>query len=182
MTLHSAKGLEFPVVFMVGMEEGLFPLLRAALSVDHNELEEERRLCYVGMTRAKQQLYLSWARMRTIFGFTTPNKPSRFLEAIPEHLLAEAVGAQGLAPSARGLTWAAASTADAESSALHSQLSTLNSELYRTGDRVRHPKFGEGIVISTDADGNGRQTRITVAFPKAGVKKLSLEHAPIEKL
>jgi len=152
------------------MEEGLFPLARAAFSPDPMELEEERRLCYVGMTRAKEHLFMTWARMRTIFGYTSPNKSSRFLEAIPEDLI------QGLeVEPARYPTWA--------SSAQEAEAPTVaDPSLYRSGDRVRHPKFGEGIVISADGDGDGRQTRITVAFLKVGVKKLSLEHAPLEKL
>ena len=172
MTLHSAKGLEFPVVFMVGLEEGLFPLVRAAFAVDPLELEEERRLCYVGMTRAKQQLYMSWARMRTIFGYTSPNKASRFLECIPEELMQSAGQEAG-----HYETWEGASAqagqflrADADSS------------LYSAGDRVRHGKFGEGVVISAELDGDGQQIRVTVAFPRAGVKKLSLEHAVLEKV
>ncbi len=87
MTMHSAKGLEFPIVFIVGMEEGVFPHSRAFL--DNEELEEERRLAYVGITRAEQQLYLSCAQMRTLFGRTTANQPSRFLDEIPEELKEE---------------------------------------------------------------------------------------------
>ena len=170
MTLHSAKGLEFPVVFMVGLEEGLFPLARAAFSPDPMALEEERRLCYVGMTRAKEQLYLTWARMRTIFGRTTPNKASRFLEAIPEHL----VEGLDLAP-ARYPSWS-------ESAQENGAPPPAEAGRYRSGDRVRHASFGEGIVVSADSDGDGRQTRVTVAFPRAGVKKLSLEYAQMERI
>jgi DNA helicase-2/ATP-dependent DNA helicase PcrA len=153
------------------MEEGLFPLSRAAFSPDPMELEEERRLCYVGMTRAKEQLFLSWARMRTIFGYTTPNKASRFLECIPEHLLQETKP-----PAGRQDTW------DSTAQETEKLAEKTDSSAYRSGDRLRHPRFGEGIVISADTDGSGRQTRITAAFPKFGVKKLSLEHAPLEKL
>ncbi len=171
MTLHSAKGLEFPVVFVVGVEEGLFPLSRAAFSPDSMELEEERRLCYVGMTRAKQRLFLTWARMRTIFGYTSPNKASRFLEAIPEHLL-EGIEEE----SADDTTWAASAK---ETEAL---AEPRDPSEYHSGDRVRHPKFGEGIVVSADTDGDGQQIRVSIAFPGFGVKKLSLEYAPLERL
>lgn len=92
MTMHSAKGLEFPTVFIVGMEEGVFPHSRAFQ--DNDELEEERRLAYVGITRAEKQLFLSCARMRTLFGRTTANQPSRFLEEIPEELKEDTVKTQ----------------------------------------------------------------------------------------
>jgi DNA helicase II / ATP-dependent DNA helicase PcrA len=168
MTIHSAKGLEFPVVFVAGMEEGLFPLMRAAFSPDPAELEEERRLCYVAMTRAKEELFLTWARLRTIFGRTTPNQPSRFLETIPRDLLFEQEAPQ------RAVTW---SVAQQETEGV---IITDESEgaPYRSGERVRHAKFGDGIVVSFDAENN----RVTVAFPRAGVKKLAVDLAPLEKL
>jgi DNA helicase-2/ATP-dependent DNA helicase PcrA len=168
MTIHAAKGLEFPVVFVAGMEEGLFPLMRAAFSPDPAELEEERRLCYVALTRAKEELFLTWARMRTIFGRTTPNQPSRFLETIPRELLAEQETPQ------RAVTW---QVAQQETEGVIITDETEGAP-YRSGERVRHAKFGEGIVVSFDAENH----RVTVAFPRAGVKKLAVDLAPLEKL
>jgi DNA helicase II / ATP-dependent DNA helicase PcrA len=205
MTIHSAKGLEFPVVFLVGMEEGLFPLARAAFAPDPAELEEERRLCYVGMTRAKEQLFLSWARMRTIFGRTSPAKASRFVEDIPHELLRglpepgrehdegrystwneSTNGAQtGLrAPAIKSSVTAWKSN---EFSDLANDCDVVNETIadenaFRPGERVRHEKFGVGIVVSADTDAAGVQTRVSVAFRGHGVKKLSLEHTTLEKI
>ncbi|KPJ63518.1 hypothetical protein AMK68_03775 [candidate division KD3-62 bacterium DG_56] len=148
MTLHSAKGLEFPVVFMVGMEEGLFPLARAAYSPDPNELEEERRLCYVGITRAKERLFLTCAANRTIFGTTSRNKVSRFLGDIPAEMLE---GAESIV-APRSLTWDQASRLT-EAAAPAGE----GGPTYRAGDKVRHEEFGEGLVLNAEGD------RVTVA-------------------
>jgi len=175
MTLHSAKGLEFPVVFVVGLEEGLFPLARAAFSDNPMELEEERRLCYVGLTRAKQRLFLSSAELRTIFGRTDHTMPSRFLKDIPEELI-ETCGPA----SPRSITWEAA---DASRAALAQQaLNEAQGEQppFRAGDKVRHPTFGDGMVVSVS--GSGENPILAVAFPKQGIKKLALQYAQLEKL
>ena len=156
MTLHSAKGLEFPVVFLGGLEEGLFPHARAL--EEEGGLEEERRLCYVGMTRAKQRLYLSYARNRTIFGTTMPGVPSRFLEEVPEDLVARSRPAP--APTA---VWP-----DEEREV----------PTFTAGDRVRHAAFGEGRVL--EVEGEGARAVVTVQFA-LGVKRLALGYAPLER-
>jgi len=159
MTLHSAKGLEFDNVFMAGMEEGLFPHSRSLL--DPKELEEERRLAYVGITRAKKRVFLLWAVSRNIFGSVRINVSSRFLEDIPEELISDSkLSKAKLFPSA---------------SRERRNSSKLSFDDFKDGQRVSHKIFGEGVVISTKKD------IITVAFMKAGVKKLSAEFAELKK-
>ncbi len=160
MTLHSAKGLEFPVVFIVGMEEGLFPHSR---SIDDKEIEEERRLCYVGITRAKERLYLTSARERRIFGSSLFQKPSRFIDEIdPAYLERDHSGYNGFKRRDRG---------NGNGSAV---LSTETEDGFRTGARVEHPDFGIGKVLGRQGD-----NIIVVAFEKAGLKKLMLSVAPL---
>jgi DNA helicase-2/ATP-dependent DNA helicase PcrA len=174
MTLHSAKGLEFPIVFLVGLEEGLFPLARAAASDNPVELEEERRLAYVGITRAKERLFLSSAETRTIFGSTTYTRVSRFLEDIPDDLC-EPTGPI----SPRRITWEAADIARAP--AAQQILIDAGVEApFKAGDRVRHERFGSGMVVSVS--GSGADLLISVAFPKQGIKKLDPQYAKLEKL
>ena len=156
MTLHSAKGLEFAVVFLAGLEEGLFPHARALEEAEG--LEEERRLCYVGMTRAKQRLYLSYARSRTIFGSTMPGVPSRFLEEVPAELLAR----HAHAPPT--VAWTE------EEREIPS---------FAVGDHVRHASFGEGRVLGVE--GEGVRGVVTVQFAQ-GVKRLALGYAPLERV
>jgi DNA helicase-2/ATP-dependent DNA helicase PcrA len=175
MTLHSAKGLEFPVVFMVGMEEALFPIARAAFSDNPMELEEERRLCYVGMTRAKERLFLSSAEYRTIYGATARTIVSRFLNDVPGDLV-EPMGP--IAP--RNITW---ETADVTRSAAAQRIladAGAGDAPFRAGDRVRHPQFGQGMVVSVN--GAGPEMVITVAFPSNGLKKLDPAHTNLEKM
>ncbi|MBI2247407.1 MAG: UvrD-helicase domain-containing protein [Armatimonadetes bacterium] len=155
MTLHSAKGLEFSVVFLAGVEEGLFPHARAL--EEEGGLEEERRLCYVGMTRAKQQLYLSYARTRAIFGTTMPGIPSRFLDEMPQELIARPAVAAAPVP------W---------------QDEERTVETFSSGDRVRHASFGEGTVL--EVEGEGIRAVVTVRFPQ-GIKRLALGYAPLER-
>jgi len=157
MTLHSAKGLEFPVVFLAGMEEGLFPHARAL--EEDGGLEEERRLCYVGMTRARQRLYLSYARQRMIFGTSMPGVPSRFLDEVPDELLARIRRAPP--PT---VTWP---DEDRE-------LPT-----FVAGERVRHAAFGEGRIL--EVEGEGARAVVTVQFAQ-GVKRLALGYAPLERV
>jgi DNA helicase-2/ATP-dependent DNA helicase PcrA len=156
MTLHAAKGLEFDVVFLAGLEEGLFPHVRA--TGDARGLEEERRLFYVGMTRAKERLYLSFARERKFSYQATTRSPSRFLEEIPDALLDAEVDARFAAPSVRG---------------------RATSPL-RPGVLVHHAKFGEGRIV--DASGSGKDRRVTVLFRSAGRKRLVAQYAKLEVL
>lgn len=163
MTLHSSKGLEFPVVFLVGLEEGIFPHSRSQFS--SQELEEERRLMYVGLTRARERAYLIHASMRTIFGSTQINPPSRFLSEIDNSLIQKKIHTlQGnkhfLSPKKN----------EPRKKKLPSQ------ETFRPGDSVSHPDFGHGVVIALQG------TIISVAFKKKGVKKLALGITPLSKL
>jgi len=163
MTLHSAKGLEFPLVFLVGVEEGLFPHSMSA--EDPDRLEEERRLCYVGMTRAMRQLYLTHAELRRLHGSEIHPLPSRFLREVPPELVEEVrghfrVGRGTAAPS--GLAGSSIQTPMQEAG-------------FRLGQRVVHPKFGEGVVLN--AEGRGPQARIQVNFTAAGAKWLVAAYA-----
>ena len=161
MTLHSAKGLEFPLVFLCGMEEGLFPH-RLSLE-DPARLEEERRLCYVGMTRARRELVLTWAEQRRLYGSETRALPSCFLSEIPDALL-EPVRA---APSLRRPVLGRAATAEPDAAAGLS-----------LGQRVRHARFGEGVVVN--CEGRGSHARVQVNFAEAGTKWLVLSFAGLE--
>lgn len=168
ITLHQAKGLEFPVVFIVGMEEGLLPH-RKSLN-DPEELEEERRLCYVGVTRAQKLVYLLHARQRSLFGLSARTKCSRFLEDIPTHLITR-----------RGL-WEEKEEQFTPVTTVYSRpalrpVSTLRLEI---GDRVRHRVFGDGVVINCSADKDDQE--VTVAFEAVGIKRLLLSLAPLEKI
>lgn len=168
MTLHSAKGLEFPVVFMPGMEETIFPHSRSMY--EESELEEERRLCYVGITRAQEKLYLTSAESRTLYGSTTYNSISRFLQEIPQELFAgEAISAQR----------ERASVAWGKSKMVKSQLSQEKGD-FKPGDKIRHEKWGIGTVVSTL--GSGEELELTAAFDNQGVKKLLVAYAPITKV
>jgi DNA helicase-2/ATP-dependent DNA helicase PcrA len=158
MTLHSAKGLEFPIVFVVGVEEGLFPHSMSA--EDPNRLEEERRLCYVGMTRAMHQLYLTHAESRRLHGSETYPFPSRFLREIPPVLIEEVRGG-GVSRPGRG------------TQAPEEQVGG-----FRLGQRVSHPKFGEGVVL--DTEGKGTSARVQVNFEAVGSKWLVLAYARLE--
>ncbi|MCB2264179.1 MAG: DNA helicase II [Candidatus Thiosymbion ectosymbiont of Robbea hypermnestra] len=160
MTLHSAKGLEFPIVFIAGLEDGLFP---HSLSVDDPErLEEERRLCYVGMTRAMRHLYLTHAESRRLHGNESYPFVSRFLREIPAELIEEVRGGGLSRPAA--IPGASASDPGAGG--------------FRLGQRVRHPKFGEGTVI--DSEGSGTSARLQVNFEAVGAKWLVVAYAKLE--
>jgi ATP-dependent DNA helicase UvrD/PcrA len=163
MTLHSAKGLEFESVFLVGLEEGLLPHSRS-LTGDE-ALEEERRLCYVGMTRAMERLHLSWARSRQVFGQRRPTLPSRFLDEIPEELLERSGGLRRPAPAAPRRT-----PFPPEGHEFAPPPAGLDSSELRPGARVRHPLFGVGTVLRREGDGD--DLKITVSFPGTGPKKL----------
>ncbi|MCC1496120.1 DNA helicase II [Alcanivorax sp. 1008] len=161
MTLHSAKGLEFPVVFIAGMEEGLFP---HQMSADEpGRMEEERRLCYVGITRAMRELYMTWAESRRLYGSETFNSPSRFIREIPAALVEE-VRARG--NFSRPV--AASSTSTGKSSA----------DGYSLGMRVSHPKFGDGTIIHFE--GQGPNARLQINFDRVGSKWLVSQYARLD--
>ncbi|HDZ9133832.1 TPA: DNA helicase II [Vibrio cholerae] len=167
MTLHSAKGLEFPLVFMVGVEEGMFPSQMSA--EEAGRLEEERRLCYVGMTRAMQKLYITYAEMRRLYGQDKYHKPSRFIRELPEGCLDEVrMKAQVSRPTSTGRF---SQTVVKES---------FNETGFNLGSRVRHPKFGEGTIINFE--GSGPQSRVQVAFNGEGIKWLVTAYARLEKV
>src|SRR6266550_844917 len=150
MTVHMAKGLEWPVVTLAGLEDGLFPLARSA--GEPGGLEEERRLCYVGLTRAREKLYLSWARTRYRTGRLELSEPSRFLEALPAGALEE-----------------------------RSTTPSQDAPHYTAGERVRHRKFGGGVVRAVS--GSGRELKVTVEFDdqEIGTKQLLVAYAGLER-
>jgi DNA helicase-2/ATP-dependent DNA helicase PcrA len=186
MTLHSAKGLEYPVVFMLGMEDGVFPHVRSL--GDPGALEEERRLCYVGITRAQERLYVCHAWSRMLFGATDYHPPSRFLDEIPDHLLkaqghtarrrgpaghreavvSAAVRRGSLAPVGAGSATTPEGARGAEQLGL------------RVGDDVRHERFGDGVIL--DIVGQGDKAEAVVHFADVGDKRLLLSWAPLQKL
>jgi DNA helicase-2/ATP-dependent DNA helicase PcrA len=176
MTLHTAKGLEFDTVFLTGFEDGIFPHQRAL--VDPAELQEERRLAYVGITRARRRLYLTRATVRTAWGAPQYNPASRFTEEIPEHLIDWR--RLGVARS----SWSSSSTSRTVQA--RQELSFGAKPAIKTvasvqvGDRVLHTSFGLGTVVATS--GAGDNAKADVDFGSAGVKRLSLRHAPMEKL
>jgi len=190
MTLHSAKGLEFPVVFIVGMEEGIFPSSRAFM--DNEELEEERRLAYVGITRAERKLYLTCARMRLLHGRTSSNAPSRFLGEIPDSLKEEVQPAGGRFGSyggfagsrlgARGGPTSGAVGFGARPGAAGAAAAPSGEGLsVVAGDKVQHAKWGVGTVVAVK--GTGSDTELQVAFPApVGVKRLLAAFAPLTKV
>ncbi|KXT69911.1 ATP-dependent DNA helicase UvrD/PcrA [Streptococcus cristatus] len=201
MTLHAAKGLEFPVVFLIGMEENVFPLSRAAENED--ELEEERRLAYVGITRAEKVLFLTNANSRLLYGKTNYNHPTRFIKEISSDLL----DYQGLARPAntaykvsysnsdtrqfgRGMSLAQA-LQERKRQAAPSSISTGSlpfgkasqadspAEDWAIGDIARHKKWGDGTVLSVSGSGSSQELKIN--FPEVGLKKVLASIAPIEK-
>jgi len=164
MTLHNAKGLEYDTVFIVGCEDGAFPHMRA---LEEGGEEEERRLCYVGITRARQRLYMTWARERRLFGRAERNLPSRFIDELPEELTERQGGAVG-----GGMAWAPAGAGSgavpiAPGPALELQ----------AGDDVLHASFGEGVVTGVEPGGI-----VVVRFSGEGAeRKLMADYAPIRK-
>ena len=178
MTLHTAKGLEFDTVFLTGMEEGMFPHMRAL--TDPSELEEERRLAYVGITRARKRLYLSRSQVRVTFGSPAYNPASRFLDEIPPHVL------DWRRTAAATTTWASQAAPRNRQTTSSMQSFGKGSGPVKTvakvdvGDRVLHATFGMGTVLAVT--GAGDATKADVDFGSAGTKRLSLKHAPMEKL
>ena len=193
MTLHSAKGLEFPNVYLAGMEDGLFPSYMTITADDPEEVEEERRLCYVGITRAEKELTLTCARRRMIRGETQYNKMSRFLKEIPMELLSTGavftkdkeepevkVSAYMQAKQAFKAKPFGGSTPYSQSPAKSFGKPSGKGLNYKTGDRVRHIKFGEGTVTAIIE--GGRDYEVTVAFDTAGTKKMFSAFAKLEKI
>ena len=158
MTLHAAKGLEFPVVFMVGLEESIFPHSRALY--DQSEMEEERRLCYVGMTRAKRELYMLYATSRLLYGGIQHNPPSRFLSEIDGTMLADTAAPMLLGPQNIG-----------GQSDEPRYVPDLNE-----GDRVKHQIFGVGTIMEMEGE------QAVIYFKGKGTRKLDISFAPLEKL
>ncbi|MFO8143092.1 MAG: 3'-5' exonuclease, partial [Dehalococcoidales bacterium] len=161
ITLHQAKGLEFPIVFIVGMEDGILPHFKSL--DDPTQLEEERRLCYVGITRAEKRIYLVRAFRRSLMGRSEVNRPSRFLDDIPDHLVSGAGTWPGINRDITSTT---------------TTLTSPSGEL-KAGDHVSHPVFGNGVVVSCQTlDGD---IEVTVAFNGAGIKKLLSSFARLKK-
>ena len=195
MTLHSAKGLEFPVVFLVGMEEGVFPGYKSI--GEDKEIEEERRLCYVGITRAKERLFLTRSKQRTTFGSTTYNQPSRFLKEIPANMLdgyEEAMEGKTTYEKESfgdsGYTWSYGSksqsnmfrTAESFLNSLKKQPQNqvVNFSQYQAGVKVYHKKFGEGIINYVEPEGD--DLKVDINFDKFGHKRLMAKFANLEIL
>jgi DNA helicase-2/ATP-dependent DNA helicase PcrA len=182
MTLHSAKGLEFPVVFLIGLEEGVFPHSRSLM--EEAEMEEERRLAYVGITRAEQKLFLTNAQMRTLFGRTSMNQASRFINEIPEDLL-ERANEERKSPFGTGST---SGSAFGRPAAVRKPVmrpvaaNTGADEIgWKVGDKAEHGKWGIGTVVSVKGQGEG--TELDIAFPSpTGIKRLLAKFAPIKKV
>lgn len=194
MTIHSAKGLEFPIVYLAGMEDGLFPSYMSISTGDESDIEEERRLCYVGITRAKETLIMSAARMRTVRGETQMNRTSRFVREIPKELLAESAqmlkknseyssitGKDHMELPVRKRGQVAFNSYQRE--AIYNTVfdkKTDSAPDYVVGDRVRHIKFGEGTVA--DMINGGRDYEVTVDFDTAGRKKMFAGFAKLVKI
>jgi len=182
MTLHSAKGLEFKMVFIVGLEEGILP--HSLSMISREEMEEERRLMYVGITRAKEKVYLLFTTQRNIFGSTQSNPPSRFLDDIPPHLVQNVQYSNPnlqTNPESQSANWRTnRKSGRMENVTFISKGDAKNYKLkttdYKSGERIHHETFGDGLVISAQGD------TLTVAFKKAGLKKISATLAPIRKI
>lgn len=188
MTLHSAKGLEFPVVFMIGMEENIFPTSRARNDMSNHAMEEERRLCYVGMTRAKQKLYLINARQRNIFGNESYNRKSRFIEEIPAELTVsdnpvKQPDAREQAEHTRGQRknfhrYAMDTHALGDGTRDVRPAATPVSKTFEKYQKVQHDKFGVGTVM--EISGSGSSMLVSIDFGAAGVKRFAAAYAPIK--
>lgn len=188
MTIHTSKGLEFPVVFLVGMEEGLFPISRAVKSMNESDIEEERRLCYVGITRAKDVLYMTATRRRTLYGKTAPSISSRFIEELPNECI------EKLNSSSDELTYSKSSynvldkytqkyknsmnktTAKKVNATIKETKKEIEEVEFKLADKVHHPKFGVGTIVSM----NGSE--LTISFQNQGIKKINKEYTTIDLL
>ncbi|MGL5313270.1 MAG: DUF3553 domain-containing protein [Peptostreptococcaceae bacterium] len=189
MTIHTSKGLEFPVVFLVGMEEGLFPISRAIRSMNESDIEEERRLCYVGITRAKETLYMSLTKRRTLYGKTNPAIQSRFMEELPKECI------EKLNKMDKELTYSKASynvldkykqkymnnvnksaVANKVNATVKDTSKETNPDDIKLGSKVHHPKFGVGTVVSVIG------SDVTIAFEQQGIKKINKEYTTLDIL
>jgi DNA helicase-2/ATP-dependent DNA helicase PcrA len=178
MTLHTAKGLEFPVVFLTGMEDGVFPHMRSL--GDPKELEEERRLAYVGVTRARERLYLTRSMMRSAWGSPAFNPPSRFLDEIPDEVMQWEREEPENTPISSG-GWGSSPSSSSAALKLGDRVIGAGPVVsLSAGDRVTHQKFGLGTVVSTA--GVGDKADATIDFGSSGIKRLLLRYAPVEKL
>ena len=180
MTLHSAKGLEFPVVFMVGLEEGLFP--HQSAQYDDNELEEERRLCYVGMTRSKEKLYISYAKFRNVYGVRQYNPHSRFIDEIPDSFIEKMDHSTAIKPTIplfRRMPVSNMFSGDVDINADIIDLKGSSTGL-KVGQRVRHPAFGIGTVKRLE--GEEEHEKVTVSFPAYGQKRFLSRFVNLEKI
>ena len=183
MTLHSAKGLEFPVVFITGMEEGLFPSIASMMNPE--EINEERRLAYVGITRAKQKLYLTKTKSRMLFGSTTFNKESRFVTEIPDELL-EKTGESRMFQTPAGSSNSIGIGSKQKSGyspakpSFYQKPAIKSGTTYSVGDSVLHKVFGKGMIVSAEKMGN--DTLLEIAFEKSGTKKLMANFCKMEKI
>jgi len=166
MTLHSAKGLEFPIVFLVGLEEGVFPHSRSLH--EPGEMEEERRLCYVGITRARERLYITHCQQRTLYGNTKSNKPSRFLNEIPDRYLTTRDPLDHVPVNSTN-----------KLNTIVEPYEQMSPSSFTPGDRVYHRKWGNGVV--KDVRGQGDNQEVKVDFANLGVKTLLARYAPLEK-
>ena len=189
MTIHTSKGLEFPVVFLVGMEEGLFPISRAVRSMSESDIEEERRLCYVGITRAKEVLYMSLTQKRTLYGKTNPSIQSRFMEELPKECI------ERLNKVDKELTYSKANynvldkykqkymnnmnksaVATKVNATVKDSTKETNPDDIKLGSKVHHPKFGVGTVVSVIG------SDVTIAFDQQGIKKINKEYTTLDIL
>lgn len=189
MTIHTSKGLEFPVVFLIGMEEGLFPISRAIRSMKDSDIEEERRLCYVGITRAKDTLYMNLTQKRTLYGKTNPSIASRFMEELPKECI------EKLNKAEKELTYSKANynvldkykqkymknvnksaVAQNVNATIKDSKKETNIDDIKPGTRVYHPKFGVGTVVGMMG------TEVTIAFVQQGIKKINKEYTTLDIL
>ena len=189
MTLHSAKGLEFPVVFIAGMEDGLFPSIASMMNPD--ELNEERRLAYVGITRAKEKLYLTKTNSRMLFGSTSYNKASRFLSEIPDDLI-EYSGGKKMFATASSANYNSDyagkvmvgnpkdSSVSLKKTFGYIKPPVKNKTVFNVGDCVLHKVFGKGMIMRAEKMGN--DTMLEIAFDKAGTKTLMANFCKMEKI
>jgi len=181
MTMHGAKGLEFPVVFLAGMEEGVFPHMRAIHALEPEEMEEERRLCYVALTRAKEQIYLTRASERMLYGRTNYNAPSRFLREIPAELMLDMnreMARQRM--TKRQQPMVTESPAPSIQPATGSLTGAVGQADYEMNDTIEHKKWGRGVIVGIS--GSGEELSIRVIFPEIGMKDLFVKYAPIKKV
>ncbi|MBS1984263.1 MAG: UvrD-helicase domain-containing protein [Bdellovibrionales bacterium] len=182
MTIHSAKGLEFPIVYLVGLEEELFPSARSIQAdADGMSVEEERRLCYVGMTRARERLYMTWAKIRRVFGITHVRSASRFLKEIPEaEVRTEDHAPHAFARRANMFDNDFGDSFVDAGSSFGGAFEQEEADGFEMGSKVSHPDFGEGKIVRREGRGEG--LKVSVAFDRWGTKKFLVKFAPLERL